>query len=452
MWLDRVGMQSRRAALPGDLAVDVAIVGGGFTGLWTAYYLAKADPGLRIAVLEAQFAGFGASGRNGGWCSALFPASWDKIARKHGRSAALAMKTAMRESIAEVERVVAAERIDCGFVRGGTLAFARSAVQLERARSEVEHGRFWGDGQADLRLLASAEVAEITGAAGVLGATYTPHCAALDPGVLVRALAHRVEALGVQVFEDTPVREIRPGKAITDHGTVTAEYVVRATEAYTGSLRGEKRALAPVYSLIIATDPLPAGILAEIGLAARPTFTDHRHLISYGQRTADGRIVFGGRGAPYHFGSRTRPEFDREPAVFNALRRAIVDLFPVLDGVAFPHSWGGALGVPRDWQAGAGLDRASGIAWAGGYVGDGVSTTNLAGRTLTGLILGRDTGPTALTTLPWVGHRSRYWEPEPLRYLGINAGLKIMSAADRAEVRTGRPSRLASAFGRLLGQ
>lgn len=450
LWLDRVGVGERRPALGGNLDVDVAIVGAGFTGLWTAYYLAKADPSLRIAVLEAEFAGFGASGRNGGWCSALFPASWDKIARSHGRPAALALKAAMRQSISEVERVTAAERIECGFARGGTLAFARSGVQLTRARAEVEHGRSWGDTEADLRLLAPAEVAEISGVSGALGATFTPHCAALDPGRLVRALAEVVASLGVRLFEDTPVTLIGTDRRVhTPHGTVSAEFVVRATEAYTPSLRGAKRDLAPVYSLIIGTDPLPAGTLAEIGLATRPTFTDHRHLISYGQRTADGRIVFGGRGAPYHLGSTTRPEFDRDPAVFNALRRAIVDLFPVLDGVPFPHSWGGALGVPRDWCAGVGLDRGTGIGWAGGYVGDGVSTTNLAGRTLTDLILGRDTD---LTALPWVGHRSPRWEPEPLRYLGINAGLRIMSAADRAEARTGRPSRLASAFGRFLGQ
>ena len=179
-----------------------------------------------------------------------------------------------------------------------------------------------------------------------------------------------------------------------------------------------------------------------------PTFGDYRHLIIYGQRTADGRLAFGGRGAPYHFGSAVRPEFDRSPAVFSALRRTLQDLFPALGEVEVTHTWGGPLGVPRDWCASAGLDRATGLGWACGYVGDGVATTNLAGRTLADLVLGNDTG---ITRLPWVGHRSRPWEAEPLRWLGANAGLQAMSWADRAEARSGRPSRLAQLAGRFLG-
>jgi glycine/D-amino acid oxidase-like deaminating enzyme len=183
-------------------------------------------------------------------------------------------------------------------------------------------------------------------------------------------------------------------------------------------------------------------------LVDRPTFSDHRHVICYGQRTADGRIVFGGRGAPYHYGSATAAHFDREPRVFDSLRDNVIELFPALAGVRFSHSWGGPLGVPRDWHAGVGLDRETGFAWAGGYVGDGVSTSNLAGRTLADLITGVDSD---LVRLPWVGHRSRKWEPEPLRYLGVNTGLRVMDSADRRETRTGRPSSLARVVGQFLG-
>ncbi len=179
---------------------------------------------------------------------------------------------------------------------------------------------------------------------------------------------------------------------------------------------------------MIATEPLPEDTWAQIGLAGRPTFGDYRHLIIYGQRTADGRLAFGGRGAPYHYGSAVRPEFDRSPPVFRALRRSLAELFPALGEVRVTHAWGGPLGVPRDWCASAGLDRATGLGWAGGYVGDGVATTNLAGRTLADLVLGHDT---ELTRLPWVGHRSPSWEAEPLRWLGANAGLQAMSWADR---------------------
>lgn len=449
LWLDRVDDPlTQRPGLPGDRSVDIAIVGAGFTGLWTAYYLQRADPTLRIALLEREIAGFGASGRNGGWCSDLFPASWDKIARRHGRDSALEMKAAMRAGLDEVESVVAAEGLDCGWARGGTITFARSKVQLERAEAEVAHAHSWGDTDADLRLLSTAETEEIASAAGVLGSTFTPHCATIDPGALVRGLARLVVARGADLYEGTAVREIRPHRVVTDQGTVTADVVVRATEGYTSALPGARRELAPLYSLIVATEPLDEKTLAAVGLADRPTFADHRHLICYGQRSADGRIVFGGRGAPYHFGSTTAAEFDREPAVFESLRSNLIDMFPALAGIQFTHSWGGPLGVPRDWYAGVGLDRETGFAWGGGYVGDGVSTSNLAGRTLADLITEHESN---LTTLPWVGHRSRKWEPEPLRYLGVNAGLRVMDSADRRETRTGKQSSMAKAFGRFLG-
>jgi glycine/D-amino acid oxidase-like deaminating enzyme len=347
--------------LPGDQDVDVAIAGAGFTGLWTAYYLAQASPGLRIAVCEKDIAGFGASGRNGGWCSALFPASLAKLERMAGRAAAVAMYRAMQQTVDEVGRVAAAEDIDCHWAKGGTVMLARSPSQFQRAQEEVAEYRAFGFGEADLRLLNRAEAAERVAASGVLGATYTPHCAAIHPARLARGLAAAVRKHGVRLYEQTQVTEIAPGRLRTTHGTVRADYVIRATEGYTPLLPGLHRAIAPVYSLMIATAPLPDATWAQIGLAGRPTFGDFRHLIIYGQRTADGRLAFGGRGAPYHFGSAIRPEFDQVPAVFTALRRTLGELFPALGDVPVTHTWGGPLGVPRDWCASAGLDRATGL-------------------------------------------------------------------------------------------
>ncbi|NJP34999.1 NAD(P)/FAD-dependent oxidoreductase [Micromonospora thermarum] len=438
-----------RPSLPGDTDADVVIVGAGYTGLWTAYYLAIADPTLRITVLEAEIAGYGASGRNGGWCSALFPTALPALARRHGRDAAIAMQRAMHATVAEVGRVVAAEGIDCDWAYGGTVVLARSGPQLDRARAAVAEAREYGLDDGDLALLDAAEAAARCAAEGVRGGTYTPHCAAVHPARLVRGLARAVERRGVTIHERTPVTAIRPGAAVTPAGTVRAPVVVRATEGYTPRLPGQRRAVAPVYSLMIATEPLPASTWAEIGLAERETFSDHRHVIIYGQRTGDGRLAFGGRGAPYHFGSRVHPVYDREPQVFAALRRTLSELFPVLGpDVPVTHTWGGPLGVARDWAASVGLDRASGLAWAGGYVGDGVGTSNLAGRSLADLIRGEATD---LTRLPWVNHRSPNWEPEPLRWLAVNAGLKIMFSADQAELRSARPSRRAALFNRLLG-
>ncbi len=439
-----------RSTLPGDTEVDVAIVGAGYTGLWTAYYLSVADPTLRIVVLEAEVAGYGASGRNGGWCSALFPASLGSVAGLDGatREAALAQHAAMRATVDEVVRVAAVEGIDAHVAKGGTISLVRSPAQLRRARVEIEDARSWGRGEDDLRFLDAAEADGVLRATRSKGATYTPDCAAIHPARLVRGLAAAVERRGVRIHERTRVTAIEPGRAVTAHGRVRAEVVVRATEGYTASLAGQRRAVAPVHSLVIATEPLPADVWAGIGLHRRETFSDHRHLIIYGQRTADDRLVFGGRGAPYFLASRTRATFDGGYPVFRRLHRTLVDLFPAVGDHRVTHVWGGALGVPRDWCASVGLDRGTGLAWAGGYVGDGVGTTNLAGRTLADLVLGRDTD---LVRLPWVGHRSRAWEPEPLRWLGINAGLRAAAAADAEERLTRHPSLVARAMAPLTG-
>ncbi|GIF05656.1 NAD(P)/FAD-dependent oxidoreductase [Actinoplanes siamensis] len=408
-WLESLGPVERRPPLPVDRDADVAIAGGGFTGLWTAYYLAKADPSVRVTVLEAEHCGFGASGRNGGWASGLFPVSEEKLARRYGAAAARAMHAALEDSVDEIART----GIDCDYAKGGMLSLLRTPGQLRRASATG--------------LLDAAAARAICNAEGVLGGVYSEHCAALHPGKLVRGLAAEVQRLGVTIHEGTRVLGLRRGAVVTDHGTVRAGTVLRALEGWTASLAGHRRELAPVYSLMIATEPLPAAVWERIGLRRRETFTDDRRMVIYGQRTADDRLAFGGRGAPYHFGSRVRPEFDRVPAVFGRLRHTVRELFGI--DVPVAYRWGGPLGIPRDWMPGVGLR--DGVAWAGGYVGDGVAATNLAGRTLTDLILGRES---ALTGLPWVGHRSRRWEPEPARWLGINGGLHgtaLLDALDR---------------------
>lgn len=420
---------SPRPALPGPIVADVAIVGAGFTGLWTAYYLTAADPSLRVAVLEKEIAGYGASGRNGGWCSALFPTPAPLLARRHGRNAVIAMQRAMNSTVDEVGRVVAAEGIDCHWHKGGTVTVARTPAQLRRARAAVDEARKYGFGEHDLALLGPDEAAKRCGATGVLGGTYTPHCAAIHPARLVRGLAMAAEGRGVTIYEGTPALRLRRGAVDTPFGTVRAPVVVRATEAYTSGLPGLRRAVAPIYSLMVATPPLPDSFWADAGLAERETFADYRRLIIYGQRTVDGRLAFGGRGAPYHFGSRIKPGYDSEPRVFAALRRTLAELFPALGDVPVTHSWGGPVGISGDWSASVGLDRETGLGWAGGYVGDGVGTSNLAGRTLSDLILGVESN---VDTLPWVGHRSPRWAPEPLRWLGINAIRKLVTWADAA--------------------
>lgn len=447
-WHDSLPARSSRPPLAGDIEVDVAILGGGYTGLWTAYYLRKADPSIRIAVIERRFAGFGASGRNGGWCSSFFPFSPKTTARLHGHDAVARMQRAMYETVDEVGRVAREEGLDIHYAKGGLVQLARHPAQLQRARVDVDEARRWGATETDVRLLSGDEAREIVGAMDVLGAVYSPHCATLHPARLVRGLAATVERLGVPVYEDTVALEIHPGKVITDRGCVRAETIVRATEAYTAGLAGGRRAVIPIYSLMVATETLPAEIWAKIRLHRREAFTDLRHLRIYGQRTADDRLAFGGRGAPYHFGSSIKSDYDADARIFALLHRTLTELFPCVGEYAITHGWGGPLAVARDWHASVGVDRRAGVAWAGGYVGDGVGTANLAGRTLADLLRGEES---ELTRLPWVGHRSKHWEPEPVRWIGVNAGRRLISTADRAEQRTGKPAWRAKAFSRFLG-
>jgi glycine/D-amino acid oxidase-like deaminating enzyme len=253
----------------------------------------------------------------------------------------------------------------------------------------------------------------------------------------------------VPIFERTPVTEIRPGVAVTARGDVRARWVVRATEGYTAGLAGERRTLVPLTSAMIVTEPLGAQAWEEIGWKGAETIEDGQHAYCYLQRTADGRIAIGGRGIPYRYGSHTDRAGEVADRTAVELRDRLVRLFPGLSGAKTDHAWAGVLGVPRDWSPSVGADRATGLAWAGGYVGDGVSTTNLAGRTLRDLVLGRDT---ELVRAPWVGHRSRRWEPEPLRWLGIRGAYSLYRRADRDEERTQRPSRIATLADRVTGR
>jgi glycine/D-amino acid oxidase-like deaminating enzyme len=446
LWLEQCENDlTPRATLDGDTTCDVAIVGGGYTGLWTAYHLLSNDPSLRVVVIEAEIAGWGASGRNGGWCSALFAAPWSRIAAEHGADAALRLRRAMERTVDDVGDWCARHDADAHFAKGGTLTLARGGAQVVRAQQHLAADRAHG-GDDTMWLDAAAATARIA-ATGVDGAVFTPHCAAVQPARLVRGLARVVEQQGARLHEHSPARSIRGGHVETEHGTIRADVVVRATEGYTRSLDGQERAVVPLWSLIVATEPLPAEVWAELGWSGRETVTDERHMLIYAQRTADDRIVLGGRGAPYRFRSGTAGTAGHA-RTFRRLEDELRALFPPAAAARVTHRWGGVLGVPRDWMPSVGYDAAAGSAWAGGYVGDGVACSALAGRTVADLVLGRATEE---TTLPWVGHRSPDWEPEPLRWAGIRGMTAVMGLADRRETRTGRPSRLAGLLDRLVG-
>jgi len=423
----------------------VVIVGAGYTGLWTAYYLKRAQPSLEIIVLEREHAGFGASGRNGGWVSGFFsgPARVYESQRRTQATGFAALQRMMFDTVEEIATVISEHQIEADFVKGGQLTVALNGAQLRRLREEVAARRAGGLDERDLHELTAGELEARLRIAGAAGASFSPHVARVHPAKLLTGLAATVEGLGVTIYESTPVSATRAREALTPAGSVHARWVVRATEGYTAELPGLRRALVPMNSSMIITEPLPGAVWEEIGWHGSEVLDDGAHVYVYLQRTADGRIAIGGRGVPYRFGSRTDGRGDTAAATVASLRAKLRAMFPAAADAAIEHAWSGVLGVPRDWCVSVDAEPRSGLAWAGGYVGEGVAAANLAGRTLRDLILG---SCGTLTGLPWVGRNPRRWPPEPARWSAIRSVYSLYRVADRVEQRTQRPSRV----GRLV--
>ncbi len=436
-WFDSLGAEPEpRAALPGDLEVDVAIVGGGFTGAWTAYYLKRADPGCRVALLEADTIGFGASGRNGGWLWASVAGLSQHFARDPEKGGAL--REAIRATLDEVAAVCAAEGIEADYRKGGGITFATNSAQAERVRAHVDAQRALGWSEEDVHWLAPAEVQQRLRVGSCHGGMFAAQSARVHPAKLARGVAAAAEKRGAQIFEQTRVARVEAGRVHTDRGVVRAQRVAIALAGYVSTLPGHERKSIPAYNYMLATEPIPRETWERIGLANGEGFGDASRFIIYAQRTADDRIAIGGRGLSYYFGSAIDPRLERAPRVDRALRLALRESLPDLGDVAITHRWGGVFGISRDMAASVNFDPTTGIASAGGYVGDGVAASNLAARTLSDLLLDRKS---ALVELPWVGHQSPLWESEPLRWLGVRAGTAINASADAIETRTGRRAR-----------
>lgn len=430
-----------RPALNGDTAVDVTIVGAGYSGLWLAYWLACRRPDFEILVVERDHVGFGASGRNGGWASALLPVSLTSLSRVLGEESTIRLQAEMIDAVREIGLVCSSESIDCDYQLGGSISLVRNDTQRTRAVADVEdYSRF---GFADhVRMLDRRDTRQRIAFDGE--SVFRPDCAAIHPRRLVDGLARAVERRGVRVVERTTVVDVEPGVVVTDRGPVRSRWIVDCREAFAAPT--SRRRVVPIQSLMIATEPLSDEVWNAIGLANRETLTDHRHQLIYGQRTADGRLAFGGRGVGYRFGSRIRPSDGVHPRVHADLRRSLVELFPVLLDHEITHRWGGPLAAPRDWTWTVTLDPSSGLGVMGGYVGDGVTSTFLAARAMARAI---DEGA---SDFPLFGHRSPRWEPEPLRWIGINALNRWAAFLDDRENRGRNADRSRRIFDRLLGR
>lgn len=447
-WWQQIGAPKPRPELPGHYQADVAIVGAGYTGLWTAYYLKQAQPDLRIAVIEQRHVGYGASGRNGGWLTNSITGGRDQYVKTHGRDAAERFQRAANETVDEVIRVAEAEGIDADIKKGGEFSVAYTPAQETRLRAVAAAEQQWA--HTDVSLLEAEEAMAKINVAGTRAAMWHPHAARIQPAKLAAGLADAVERLGVEIFEGTTALGIEPHRVQTDRGVVTADFVVRATEGFTANLKGLHRLWLPMNSSLIATEPLSAEVWDELGWNQGEVLGDFAHVYMYAQRTADDRIAIGGRGVPYKFGSKTDTDGETPLVTVETLSEILHRFFPATRGAEIDHVWSGVLGVPRDWAATVGLDRETGIAWGGGYVGTGVTSTNLVGRTITDLILGNDS---EIASLPWVNHRVRKWEPEPLRWAATKGLYAAYGMADRAEAAGRRStSPIASAADIITGR
>ncbi len=433
-WLETCGEElNPRPALQKSTEVDVAILGAGYTGLWTAYYLLRTNPRLRVAVLEKEIAGYGASGRNGGWCSSKFPVTPRMLAQRYGLESARALMLAMGEAVDEVGRICGEESIDAHFHKGGVLTLARGAHHLPMLQSTFAAYDSLGLG-GWVRLLDAEQAAERIRVTHVHGGLFASENASLHPGRLVRGLARAIEKRGGVIYEQTEVTDFEGGsfpRFITPGGEVRATTsIVLAGESYLTRFPSLHRVVLPVYSLICLTEPLSQAQWNEIGWQNRESLASCNYTVDYLTRTADGRILFGSRGAPYRLGSKISDDQDRHAETHARIQKLTQEWFPMLKETKFTHAWGGPVGMPRDWMPMTHFDPRSKIATARGYTGQGVSTANLTARVLAGMILGNRT---SLSDLPIAQRRSPLWEREPLRWLAVrymqNAFFRIDKAA-----------------------
>lgn len=417
-----------------DRPWDVVIVGGGFSGLWTAHHLKEWEPTLRIAVLEKNQVGSGASGRNGGWVSALYPIEDHKLLRHSSPQAIHDLHIHLRKTIDDIGAFSEKIASNSGFTKGGTLVVARNEGQLKRLASHIEE---------EYTLLSARETRSRIGISDALGSTYTPHCAAINPAALVVDLARSLELRGVSIFENTEAAIARDRSVSVAGEKIETTFVVRAVEAYHEGTSDQ----VPIYSLMIATEPLPAEVFEEIGVRNRETFAEASHLVTYAQRTAENRLAIGGRGAPYTWGSRRNEASEHNRRDHERLRNMAREWFPILNKYEFTHSWGGAVGVTRDWAPYVRTTENYGE--MGGYAGDGVALSYLTAGAMADLILAKQT---ERTTLPFVQWKNPRWEPEPLRWIAINSAIRLSGFADKEEKRTKRPSGVMKILSSITGQ
>lgn len=433
-WLESCGDDlSPRPALTGDTSADVVILGGGFTALWTAWFLLDLEPSLDIVVVEREFVGFGASGRNGGWCSPRHSVEPHAMIRRFGLDATRRTILGLEAMVGQIGQICAEAGIDAEYRTTGLLTIARTAHQLAGLSSTMKTYQRLGL-TADKRLIDASEAWDRVHVTKVLGGLANDQGAAVHPGKLVRGLARALEARGVRIYEGTEAKAVRFGAdaALETPGGVVAarRALVTAGEAYLAELAPFTRDLLPMSSMIVLTEPLSAAQWEAVGWDRGESLSSPVHTKNYLTRTSDGRILYGSRGAPYQYASRTPEAAVRDEAVFRKMRADVREWWPALSDVRFTHAWGGYLGVPRDWVPTVWFDRDSRHARCGGYTGRGVTGTAFAANLLAALILDR---PHAHAGLPFHRPTTPRWEVEPFRWAGVRYVQEAFQRIDAAD-------------------
>lgn len=450
-WLDDAKLSQTRKPLQRNIDVDVVIVGAGYSGLWTAYYLKHMDPSLSVAILESEFVGYGASGRNGGHLTTGLPGMERLYLKKHTQENVNEFQRQINQTIDEVIRVASVEGIEADIVKGGTAAIALNPAQLGRITESFKGQKSAADGGEEYQLLNQQEAAQYVNMHGALGGIWSPHCARVQPAKLAKGLGEAVERLGVRIYEGSPVSVIEGRQATLESGfTAKGRFVIRATEGFTPQLSGQKRNWLPKLSPQIVTAPLSDQVINDLW-PSEAMSNDAGHMFCYLQKTADNRIAIGGPGVPYYWGSEIDDRGYTESSSIRDLKKKLHTFFPTLKDSEVTHAWTGVLGVPRDWSATVSLDKNSGTGVIGGYVGTGVTATNLAGRTMAEMITGNES---VLSTLPWVNKQIRNWEIEPVRWVALRGLYKAYVIADELEERSQskRTSLVATMSNRVSGR
>jgi glycine/D-amino acid oxidase-like deaminating enzyme len=427
-WLDDLPERPSYPRYSGSASVDLAVVGGGYAGLWTALQAKQRDPDARVALLEAKTLGWAASGRNGGFCEASlthgevngenrFPQELEQLNRLG------------QENLDEIEQTVRELGLDCDFERTGSLAVAVEEYQLGELRAAH-------NGTTELYLDAEAMRAELNSPSYLGGLWSTRATAMVHPAKLVMELARACAEAGVEIFEHSPVSgldsELRGGPVIvtTAHGFLNADRVALATNAFPSLLKRYRLHTVPVYDYVLMTEPLSAEQLAGIGWTRRQGVADLGNQFHYYRLSADNRILWGGYDAIYHYGGRIRSKYEDRPETFERLARHFFTTFPQLEGVRFTHRWAGVIDTSSRFCAFFGQARQGRVAYAAGFTGLGVGATRFAANVMLDRLAGIET---ERTSLEMVRSMPVPFPPEPAAYAGVQASRWALGRADRNE-------------------